>query len=123
MLETNRRQGENGEKNKKRKEEVLQRSSHRPAAWCMAKTHHSANYDQAFPRRLRSAGNGKSLFSHTPMEAMGHGATQMRRVYKHTHAYTHRNTSTTHTASLTPHAHTGLTPTNTNSRFTRKLLS
>lgn len=71
-----------------REERVLQGGSHGPAARCTAKTHHSANYDQAFPCRHSSAGNGKSLFSHTPIEAMGHGAMQMRSVYKHVHKHT-----------------------------------
>lgn len=71
-----------------REERVLQSGSHGPAVWCMAETHHSANYDQAFPCRHSSAGNGKSLFSHTPIEAMGHGAMQMRSVYKHVHRHT-----------------------------------
>lgn len=69
-------------------EGVLQRGSHRPAVRCMAEAHHSANYDQAFPCRHSSTGNGKSLFSHTPMEAMGHGAMQMRCLYTHIHSYT-----------------------------------
>lgn len=83
---------------------------------CMAEAHHSANYDQAFPCRHSGARNGKSLFSHTPMEAMGHGAMQMRCVYTHVHKYTdahtHTNTSK-HAASLTLHARTVLTPTHT----------
>lgn len=77
-----------------RKRGVLQRGSHRPAVWCMAEAHHSANYDQAFPCRHSSAGNGKSLFSHTPMEVMGHGAMQMRCVYTHVHSYTDTYTQT-----------------------------
>lgn len=60
-----------------------------------AEAHHSANYDQAFPCRHSSTGNGKSLFSHTPMEAMGHGAMQMRCVYTHARAHTHRRDSRT----------------------------
>lgn len=40
------------------------------ATACYA-AHHSANYDQASPCRHGKAGNGKSLFSHTPVEAMG----------------------------------------------------
>lgn len=95
---------------------VLQRGSHRPAARCMAEAHHSANYDQAFPCRHSSAGNGKSLFSHTPMEAMGHGAMQMRclyiRIHSHTDTHTHTNTSKC-AVLLTSHEHTGLTPTHT----------
>lgn len=75
-----------------RKRGVLQRGSHRPAVRCMAEAHHSANYDQAFPCRHSSAGNGKSLFSHTPMEAMGHGAMQMRCLYTRMHSYTDRHT-------------------------------
>ena len=112
-----RRSGENGEKSETEgKRGVLQRGSHRPAVRCMAEAHHSANYDQAFPCRHSSAGNGKSLFSHTPMEAMGHGAMQMRCVYTRTliyrHTHTHTNTSKC-AASLTLHAHTALTPTRT----------
>lgn len=45
--------------------------SHGPAAQRTAEAHHSANYDQASPCRHGNAGNGKSLFSHTPMEVMG----------------------------------------------------
>ena len=78
----------------------------------MAETHHSANYDQAFPCRRSSAGNGKSLFSHTPMEAMGHGAMQMRCVYKHVYTYTDAHTNTCkQVSSLTLHARAVLTPT------------
>lgn len=97
------RSRENRQKSEREKEEgVLQRGSHRPAVRCMAEAHHSANYDQAFPCRHSSTGNGKSLFSHTPMEAMGHGAMQMRCLYTHTH--THKqvcniiNTTCTHCA-------------------------
>lgn len=44
----------------------VQSGSRRPAARRTAEAHHSANYDQAFPRRHGSAGDGESLFSHNP---------------------------------------------------------
>lgn len=99
-----------GGKSERERRVLLQRGSHRPAVQCMAEAHHSANYDQAFPRRHSSAGNGKSLFSHTPMEAMGHGAMQMRCLYTHTLEHRHTNTSEC-AALLTLHARSVLTPT------------
>lgn len=49
----------------------MQSDSHGPATQCTAEAHHSANYDQASPCRHGKAANGKSLFSHTRVEAMG----------------------------------------------------